>query len=116
MERLPASSTRLHLEPQQTLIAAADAGTWLQVRSGVLLAQAPARWLGDTWIAPAHRLRAGAGLMIDEAGWWRFVADHGPVELDCRRGASPGALERFGAALAALRQRLRAATRRLRPS
>lgn len=116
MDRLPASRTRLHLESRQTLIAAADAGTWLQVRSGVLLAQAPATWLGDTWIAPAHRLGAGAGLMIDEAGWWQFVADHGPVELDCRRTGPPGTLERLGAALAGLLRRLRAAARRPEPS
>lgn len=116
MHRLPASSARLHLDSHETMLAAARAGTWLQVRSGVLIAQPPPRWLGDCMVAPTHRLGAGAGMLIDEDGWWRFVADHGPVDLHCVRAVEAPRAGLVGQAVARLFSRLREITRRLRPS
>lgn len=109
---LPPSTSLLKLEAHQTLLAAARAGTWLQVKRGVVVVQPPPRWLGDCMAAPARRLAPGAGIAVDEDGWWRFVAEAGPAELDCIcavEAPSTPWLERILAAL-------RVVTRRLRPS
>lgn len=116
MHRLPTSGARLHLDSHETLLAAARAGTWLQVRSGVLIAQPPPRWLGECMVAPTHRLGAGAGLLIDEDGWWRFVADHGPVDLQCVRAVPPAGAGLGGRIVARVLAWLRSLDRRLRPS
>lgn len=116
MHHLPPSSSHLRLESHETLLAAARTGTWLQVRSGVLLVQPPPRWLGECMVAPAHRLGPGAGLLVGEDGWWRFVADHGPVELHCVRAVDRPASRWVVRGLARARTALREITRRLRPT
>lgn len=116
MDRLPSSRAQIHLEAQQTLLAAARTGTWVQVRTGVLIVQPPPRWLGECMVAPTHRLAAGAGLLIDEDGWWRFMADRGPVELQCMRAVGPALPAWLARAAGRGLQALREITRRLRPS
>lgn len=112
MHRLPPSGAQLRLEAHETLLASARAGTWLQVDRGVLIVQPPMRWLGERMVAPVHRLVAGAGLLLDEDGWWRFVVDTGPMEMRCVRPVDPPTHRWLHRCAAALRD----LTRRLRPS
>lgn len=116
MHRLPPAGAQLRLEAHETLLATARAGTWLQVRSGVLIVQPPMRWLGECMVAPVHRLGAGAELLLDEDGWWRFAVDTGPVELQCVRPVGPAGPRWLGRWLQRCLDALRETTRRTRPS
>jgi hypothetical protein len=86
MARLPtfAPSRVLHLQPGQTTLSFAKAGTWLQVHRGVLVVQAAPQWLGERIVAPVQRVPAGAGHGVAASGWLRLSAEAGPVELHCR--------------------------------
>jgi hypothetical protein len=109
---LPPSSCELRLEAGQTLLGTARAGTWLQVRRGVVVVQPAPRWLGDCMVAPAHRLVAGAGIALDEDGWWRLAVDAGPAVLQCLQPVDPPTRSWLARGIAALRE----VTRRRVPS
>lgn len=71
----------LRLQRGQTVHAAFDAGTVLQVAAGAVVLREPMRWLAGTVVTPAVRLDEGQSHALVEGGGCMLEAVDGEVEL-----------------------------------
>ncbi len=67
----------LHIGPARHHLCQVAAGSLLLVEEGLVILDAPPRWLGTQMCSPRHRIEAGCCHVLEEGGWITLTAPRG---------------------------------------